>query len=674
MKIYLISFMLLMLCLPNSSYAKRYALVIGNSNYGRDLGNLDNPVNDATDMAALLKRKKFNVIKLTNATKRQMSKGISRFTKQLQEEHAVGLFFFAGHGVEVDGRNYLIPIKANIDGEADVEFESVNASRVMRNMEKAGNNLNMIILDACRNNPYARSFRSASRGLAEVNPPKGSLILYATSPGDVASDGSGRNGLFTQHLLKAINTPNLKVEDVFKRTANKVYNDTARKQLPWQSGVMLGDFYFSGQQAIKKTVAAIGVANNHQQAEISFWNSIADETNAAYFQSYVNKYPQGEYIDLALLKLEEYRIPKEVLKQSPQLTIKTSPDNARIRILNIAPKYRQGMSLKAGRYHIEVSKAGYRRHTEWIDLTDARVHDVVLNLNNSPIVAQKQNPLISLSPIQRNRAITAKMVAIKAGCFQMGSPSWEKDRGSNEKQHQVCVSRFQMADKEVTVGEFKRFIKATGYRTQAEQNIKEQGCFTYSSSENKWARRAGNNWHNVGFSQQDKHPVVCVSWRDVQSYLDWLNQQGQGGYRLPTEAEWEYAARGGTQWAYFWGNKVDAQRCRYANVNDKNWANKFLCNDSYKFTAPVGSYQANALGLYDMSGNVWEWTCSRYDKNYQGGETQCLNNNQVNDSDVLVVRGGSLSSKPWELRVAYRLMNPLWRRYGDWGFRIARTP
>ncbi len=271
--------------------AKRYALVIGNSNYGQEIGNLKNPVNDAQDMSALLKKKGFTVSLLTNATQREMKASITQFTKQLVEKGSMGLFFFAGHGIEVDGHNFLIPIGANIKGESDVPYEAFDSGRVMGGMEASGNNLNLIILDACRNNPYARSFRSASKGLARIGPPKGSLILYATSPGDVAADGSGRNGLFTQHLLKAIEQSHEPVEKVFKITANKVFNESGKKQLPWQSGVILGDFYFSRSQLKKVPV----VANNNENI---FWASIQGETQPSYFRSYLKRYPEGNYAAL----------------------------------------------------------------------------------------------------------------------------------------------------------------------------------------------------------------------------------------------------------------------------------------------------------------------------------------------------------------------------------------
>ena len=175
---------------------KRVALVIGNSDYSEDIGVLKNPVNDATDITKALKAMGFTVISKLNANKQQMKKAISQFGKQLVEPDSVGLFYFAGHGVQVKNRNYLVPIGAMIDGETDVEFETIDAGRVLGKMEAAGNGLNLVILDACRDNPFGGSFRSAfSRGLARIPVPKGSMILYAASPGEKAADGEGRNGV-----------------------------------------------------------------------------------------------------------------------------------------------------------------------------------------------------------------------------------------------------------------------------------------------------------------------------------------------------------------------------------------------------------------------------------------------------------------------------------------------
>ena len=173
--------------------AGRTALVIGNSAY--PTAPLKNPVNDATDMAAALKRLGFDVTLLTDATMRQMEEAVRAFGLKLRGG-GIGLFYFAGHGVQVAGENYLVPVNAAIQSEGDVKYGSLNAGLVLAKMEDAGNGPNVVILDACRNNPFARSFRSAEAGLARMDAPTGSLIAYATAPGHVASDGEGRNGVW----------------------------------------------------------------------------------------------------------------------------------------------------------------------------------------------------------------------------------------------------------------------------------------------------------------------------------------------------------------------------------------------------------------------------------------------------------------------------------------------
>jgi uncharacterized caspase-like protein len=169
--------------------SQRIALVIGNSAY--EDGRLKNPVNDAADIAQSLSNKGFDVTRILNADKRQLKDAINQFTGRINTRNTVGLFYFAGHGMEVNGQNYLIPVDADIQSGGDVEYEAVNAGRLLSGMREAGNGLNLVILDACRNNPYSRSSRSATRGLTRMSPPSGSLVLYATEPGSIAEDGDG---------------------------------------------------------------------------------------------------------------------------------------------------------------------------------------------------------------------------------------------------------------------------------------------------------------------------------------------------------------------------------------------------------------------------------------------------------------------------------------------------
>jgi hypothetical protein len=280
----------------------RVALVIGNGAY-KD-APLKNPVNDASDFAKKLKRYGFKVQKLINADARSMEKAIAKFGKRLRKENSVGLFYFAGHGLQVNGSNYLLPIGASIESEADIRFEAVNAARVLAQMEQAGNGLNMLVLDACRNNPYARSWRTSNRGLARMEAPSGSLILYATSPGDVAADGSGRNGLFTEKLMNAIDIKGLKIEDVFKQTAIAVSRASGKRQVPYFEGVILGDFYFS-----------LDYKGTTEQAEIVFWNSVDQQSDPLGYEAYLKKWPEGQFAVLARQRIERLKRQKPKKKQ-----------------------------------------------------------------------------------------------------------------------------------------------------------------------------------------------------------------------------------------------------------------------------------------------------------------------------------------------------------------------
>jgi cyclophilin family peptidyl-prolyl cis-trans isomerase len=219
----------------------RTALVIGNAAYTE--GRLNNPVNDATAIAAALQEMGFQVTVLRDADLRAIDDAVNTFSNKLRQG-GVGLFYFAGHGLQVQGENYLVPIGARIDREQDVKYAAVPVGRVLGALEDAGNNLNIIILDACRNNPFSRSFRSSQMGLAQVQAVTGSLIAYATAPGSVAADGTGSNGVYTSHLLKNMRMPGVPIEQVFKNVRIGVKQETGGKQIPWEASSLTGDFMF----------------------------------------------------------------------------------------------------------------------------------------------------------------------------------------------------------------------------------------------------------------------------------------------------------------------------------------------------------------------------------------------------------------------------------------------
>jgi len=220
---------------------QRVALVIGNADYAS--GPLRNPVNDARAMANALRGCRFDVIEKLNVDRRETRRSIRDFAKRIKAG-GVGLFYYAGHGVQVNGENYLVPIGAEMRSEDEVDDDCVRASFVLEKMEDADNRVNIVILDACRNNPYARSFRSGTRGLARMDAATGSILAYSTAPGDVAADGEGGNGLYTSKLLMHINTPGLAIEEMLKEVRKDVMAASSDQQVPWESSSLTGDFAF----------------------------------------------------------------------------------------------------------------------------------------------------------------------------------------------------------------------------------------------------------------------------------------------------------------------------------------------------------------------------------------------------------------------------------------------
>ena len=278
---------------------QRVALVIGNASYL--IGPLKNPVNDAEDMAKLLPTLGFRVTLLRNATHQQMVEAINAFGQELKNG-GVGLFYYAGHGVQSRGRNYLVPVNARIEAESQLEFDTVDANRVLAAMDDAGNRVNLVILDACRDNPFARSFRSASHGLAQMEAAQGTYIAFATGPGSVAVDGSGRNGLYTQYLLQSLRQPNTDIDKVFRRVTAEVAKDTGGKQVPWVSSSLTGDFSFRPDASAPKAGSPA-----HDRA---FWDSVKDSRSAEELKAYLEQFPNGMFATLARARLKSLAAAK----------------------------------------------------------------------------------------------------------------------------------------------------------------------------------------------------------------------------------------------------------------------------------------------------------------------------------------------------------------------------
>ena len=312
----------------NLKTSRRVALVIGNSNYKS--APLRNPANDAKALAEVLKESGFQVDLLIDANPRKMDRAIRTFGKKLARG-GVGLFFYAGHGMQVKGINYLIPIGTNIEAEDEVKYEAVDANRILSKMSSAQNDLNLVFLDACRNNPFKRSFRSAAKGLAPMDAPKGAMVSFATAPGNVAADGSGKHSPFTAHLLKQMRVPGLEVGQMMRRVRRGVQQETGGKQTPWELSSMTGNFYFF--PATKKIIAkaALPVAvkpgpvatapPRSMDEEEEFWQAVKGSKAVEDLQSYLEAYPKGRFAGIARVKIRQLKrksAPKPVAVAPPK--------------------------------------------------------------------------------------------------------------------------------------------------------------------------------------------------------------------------------------------------------------------------------------------------------------------------------------------------------------------
>ena len=286
---------------PTVSGAKserRIALVIGNTAYSN--GPLVNAVNDARLISEKLEQVGFDVDLRLNTDQKTFKSAIRDFGERLEEGGAasVGLFFYAGHGVQFDGRNYLIPVDAEINRASDVAIESVGADLVLNSMHSADSRLNIVILDACRNNPFTRGFRSHVQGLARMEAPSGTLLAYSTAPGTRALDGEGEHSPYSAALASLISKPGLTVERLFKLVRVSVMANTNDEQVPWESSSLTGDFFFNlGKDESTSSVQSTLL-------DLEMWDAIRDAVDASEFEAYLAKFPNGMFASAAEKRID----------------------------------------------------------------------------------------------------------------------------------------------------------------------------------------------------------------------------------------------------------------------------------------------------------------------------------------------------------------------------------
>jgi len=303
----------------NLADARRHALVIGNAAYRNS--PLRNPANDATDITAALERSGFSVVKLIDASRDAMSQAIRAYGEALTRDQAVGVFYFAGHGVQLSWRNFLVPVDAAISGTAEVPERTVDLVELVNSLKRAANPANLVILDACRNNPFGRDFIIQQQGLSQMDAPNGTLLAYATAPGNVAIDGEGKNGLYTSHLLREIAVPEAKVEDVFKRVRLAVRRDSKGLQVPWESTSLEDDLYFVPPKELRRLAEA--EREKLFQQELQAWERVKASRDPAALEEFIRRYPSGTFSEPAQARLDQVL----VAQGEKRVEVVSAPEN-----------------------------------------------------------------------------------------------------------------------------------------------------------------------------------------------------------------------------------------------------------------------------------------------------------------------------------------------------------
>jgi formylglycine-generating enzyme required for sulfatase activity/uncharacterized caspase-like protein len=644
---------------PIAAHAeKRVALVIGNSAY-EYTGELSNPANDAGDIAAALRNVGFDVVEGRNLDKPGMDRIIRQFARKLHGAD-VGLLFYAGHGLQVGGQNYLVPVDAKLEDASGLDFETVRLDVLHRAMEREAKT-NVIFLDACRDNPLGRNLARAmgtrsgeiAQGLAAVESGVGTLISFSTQPGNVALDGRGRNSPYSEALFRQISDSKEDLSTLLINVRNAVMAATNDRQIPWEHSALRAKFYFTPPkpEAIKPpsnvpVPPSRGAARSSEAVEA--WSATKETTNITALELFIDRYPDTYFADLAKLRIEELKKQRAAAVAAPP-----SPPPAPAKQLPITSEgaSQKGESGRTGD-QVELKFWGTIKNSDkaadfqaYLDLypegqfaTLARTRLKQLAMaeteraaSAAAQVATRKLAGDSQAPAMRDCPECPEMILIPPGPFEMGS---NEMFAFERPVHQVLIGKpFYIGRREVTFQEWDACLS-------------EGGC-NYRPDD----RRLGRGMR----------PVTDVDWNDARGYAAWLSRKTGQIYRLPSESEWEYAARAGTTTTYPWGKTVEKDR-----------ANCLGCTtEPLKNTVDTGSYPPNAFGLFDMVGNAAEWVEDCWNDSYRGAPTDgsAWTRPQCRER---VVRGGAFNNDARYLRSAARFKYDFDVRYYAYGFRVVR--
>ncbi|MBK8556721.1 MAG: SUMF1/EgtB/PvdO family nonheme iron enzyme [Lewinellaceae bacterium] len=592
---------------------KRLAMVVGNSLY-QNQSTLPNTLNDADSMAHALQACGFEVLKYKDAGLNTMDKTLTDMSDRLsQSKYQVVLYFYSGHGIQVDGDNYLIPIDAKLSQKVDVKYQALAAQRIIEYMEIYQVPTKILLLDACRDNPFPRNWTSRGgldEGLASMSAPQGTFIGFAAAPGQRSFDGGELgNGVYTKAILQHLSTPDLSIDELFTRVAASTQQIIARYgqvQVPFKNSSLTANFYFQEKYRTQPDTPGVPTSPDRDGDGTPDASDECPDTPGS-----VRGCPDGDFDGI--------------------------PDKDDACPFQAGTAQYNGCPAPADRDKDDVpddldqcpDKYG---KLDWQGCPDSDDDGVPDHRDDCP--DEKGDPARNGCPAAEAATYTdplaGTMVLVKGGTFKMGCTSEQQVCTDDEKPaHNVTLRDYYIGQTEVTQAQWRAVMGSDP------TELYHTGC--------------------------DECPVERVSNEDIQQFLTKLNAQSGGArYRLPTEAEWEYAARGGKQSKGYLYAGSD-------NLDDVAW---YGYEKSYKTTHPVKGKSPNELGLYDMSGNVYELCSDWYGSYSADSQTNPIG---PSSGSGRVGRGGSWGNDPQVCRVADRGSVAPGYRGNGMGVRLART-
>ncbi|MFE1599493.1 SUMF1/EgtB/PvdO family nonheme iron enzyme [Methylobacterium sp. ID0610] len=529
---------------------RRFALLVANSRYPDAQGPLPTIVKDGRLLAEELRRGGFDVDLRENLRREDVQAALDTFYAKLNAG-AAALFYFGGYGIQVGRQSFLIPVNAQIWSETEVRRDGISLDAILGEMNRRGARVKIAVVDAARQNPFERRFRASSAGLAPVDAPEGSLVLFSAPPGKVVREDDGDVSLFVSELGKELRAPNITAEEAFAHTRIGVSRASKAERVPWISSSLIEEFRFAVAPPAAPSPAPADRAGPVEPARPA------------------------------------RRPPADPVVQPPPPT--PPPAAASPSVAALPPPAPP----------------------------------------RAPAPAPESGQPVGQS--LRDCESCPELVVVRAGTFEMGAASSPFDRPV----HRVTIPRpFAIARRETSVDEWRSCVEA--------------GACKYRP--------------NPAEEQSGTHPITNVSWFDAKEYVAWLSARTHQTYRLPSEAEWEYAARGGANTAFPWGAQVGEGK---ANCRE-------CSRVAGRGPTGVASFPPNGFGLFDMAGNAAEWVEDCWNESYRGAP-QDGSAWLTGTCSQRVLRGGSFDSAAAYVKPAARFRYDADVRYFANGFRVVRT-